>query len=269
LHSEGIEARGVILDVDPQSGAEFFGDALAAFGRIDVLVLNAAANTPNGSLLSQHPEELGKVLRDNVQANLTIVNAVVPQMVERKDGSLIFMSSRAAKRGSLNLGMYAMAKAAVDQCVRNLALELGPSNINVNSINPGPCTNGLLENSLGRSGSRGRYRRGDADAAHRRAFGGIFTLSWRFASRVIWSSNPDRHGSRSLAHSGISASPCVHATSDMAIVKSPTPVFAGEVDRVLLRIFPDRAVQHHRLIAIMNGFPTKSSGRLVVHLVSR
>jgi NAD(P)-dependent dehydrogenase (short-subunit alcohol dehydrogenase family) len=138
LHSEGIEARGVILDVtDPPSVAEFSGDALAAFGRIDVLVLNAAANTPNGSLLSQHPEELGKVMRDNVQANLTIVNAVVPQMVERKDGSLIFMSSRAAKRGSLNLGMYAMAKAPVDQYVRNLALELGPSNINVNSINPG------------------------------------------------------------------------------------------------------------------------------------
>jgi NAD(P)-dependent dehydrogenase (short-subunit alcohol dehydrogenase family) len=59
-------------------------------------------------------------------------------MVERKDGSLIFMSSGAAKRGSLNLGLYAMAKAAVDQYVRNLALELGPSNINVNSINPGP-----------------------------------------------------------------------------------------------------------------------------------
>jgi NAD(P)-dependent dehydrogenase (short-subunit alcohol dehydrogenase family) len=48
------------------------------------------------------------------------------------------MSSRAAKQGSPTLGLYAMAKAAVDQYVRNLALELGPSNINVNSINPGP-----------------------------------------------------------------------------------------------------------------------------------
>jgi NAD(P)-dependent dehydrogenase (short-subunit alcohol dehydrogenase family) len=139
LQSEGIEVRGLILDVcHTQSVAEFSVQALAAFGRVDVLVLNAAANTPNGALLSQDPEDLGKVMRDNVQANLAIVNALVPPMVKRKQGSLIFMSSRAAKRGSLNLGLYAMAKAAIDQYVRNLALELGPSNINVNSINPGP-----------------------------------------------------------------------------------------------------------------------------------
>jgi NAD(P)-dependent dehydrogenase (short-subunit alcohol dehydrogenase family) len=139
LHREGIKARGITLDVtDPQSVAAFSVDALAALSRIDALVLNAAANTPTGSLMSQHPEELGKVMRDNVQAHMAIVNAVVPQMVARRDGSVIFMSSRAAKRGSLNLGMYAMAKAAVDQYVRNLALELGPSNINVNAINPGP-----------------------------------------------------------------------------------------------------------------------------------
>jgi NAD(P)-dependent dehydrogenase (short-subunit alcohol dehydrogenase family) len=139
LQTEGVEVRGLALDVtEQQSAAEFSANALAAFGRIDVLVLNAAANTPNGPLLSQHPDELGKVMRANVQANLAIVNAVAPQMVERKDGSLIFMSSRAAKQGSPTLGLYAMAKAAVDQYVRNLALELGPSNINVNSINPGP-----------------------------------------------------------------------------------------------------------------------------------
>jgi NAD(P)-dependent dehydrogenase (short-subunit alcohol dehydrogenase family) len=139
LQANRIEVRGAILDViDERSVAEFAAHALAAFGRIDVLVLNAAANTPNGPLLSQHPQELSQVIRHNVQANFAIVNAVAPQMVERHYGSLIFMSSRAAKRGSLNLGLYAMAKAAVGQHVRNLALELGPSNINVNSINPGP-----------------------------------------------------------------------------------------------------------------------------------
>jgi len=139
LRTEGIGARGAVLDVtDPQSVAAFSASALEAFPRIDVLVLNAAANTSNGPLLSQQPEELATVMRDNVQANLAIVNVIAPQMVERKYGSLIFMSSRAAKRGSPTLGLYAMAKAALDQYVRNLALELGPSNINVNSINPGP-----------------------------------------------------------------------------------------------------------------------------------
>jgi NAD(P)-dependent dehydrogenase (short-subunit alcohol dehydrogenase family) len=81
VQTDGVDARGVSLDVtDMASVAAFSAKALAAFGRIDVLVLNAAANTPSGSLLFQHPDELSKVMRDNVQANLVIVNAVVPQV---------------------------------------------------------------------------------------------------------------------------------------------------------------------------------------------
>ena len=119
LQTERIEVRGLALDVtEQQSVAEFSANALAAFGRIDVLVLNAAANTPNGPLLSQHPDELGKVMRDNVQANLAIVNAVAPQMVERKDGSLIFMSSRAAKRGSPTLAACRTFSLASIESVR-------------------------------------------------------------------------------------------------------------------------------------------------------
>jgi len=74
----------------------------------------------------------------NLRGSLLLVNAIAPQMIARKDGSIIFMSSRGAKRGSAMLGLYSMSKAAIDQYVRNLALELGPSGVNVNSINPGP-----------------------------------------------------------------------------------------------------------------------------------
>jgi NAD(P)-dependent dehydrogenase (short-subunit alcohol dehydrogenase family) len=139
LAASGIRAKGFVLDVsDAVSVESFTKHASAAFGKVDILVLNAAANTPSGSILSQTVEQLDAVIAGNVRASFVFVNALVPQMIERRDGSVIFMSSRAAKRGTALLGLYAMAKAAIDQYVRNLALELGPSNINVNSICPGP-----------------------------------------------------------------------------------------------------------------------------------
>lgn len=139
LGKEGIEARGVALDVaDPQSVESFAADAAAAFGRVDILVLNAAADAPTGPMLTQTADQFDSVMASNVRPNLVLVNALAPQMVERRDGSIILMSSRVAKRGSAALGLYALAKAAVDQYVRNLALELGPFNVNVNSICPGP-----------------------------------------------------------------------------------------------------------------------------------
>jgi NAD(P)-dependent dehydrogenase (short-subunit alcohol dehydrogenase family) len=58
-------------------------------------------------------------------------------MIARKEGSILFTSSITAIRGSKLLGMYGMAKAANDQLVRNLVAEIGASNVNVNSINPG------------------------------------------------------------------------------------------------------------------------------------
>ncbi|MGF6904050.1 SDR family NAD(P)-dependent oxidoreductase [Paraburkholderia sp. GAS348] len=134
----GFEVAAFACDItDPESVKRFAADALAAFGHIDALVLNAAGDPPAGSLLGQKPEQFDKTMTEGVRGSLALVLALAPQMVERKYGSIVFMSSRAAKRGTGVLGLYGMAKAAIDQLVRNLALELGPSNINVNSINPG------------------------------------------------------------------------------------------------------------------------------------
>lgn len=115
LRGQGLSAKGLALEViDVASVVDFARQALAAFDRADVLVLNAAANSPTGSTLSQSVDDLHRAMAANVYSNMMLVNAMVPPMIERKDGSAIFMSSR------------------------GLALELGPHNINVNSINPGP-----------------------------------------------------------------------------------------------------------------------------------
>ncbi|NPT42860.1 glucose 1-dehydrogenase [Paraburkholderia sp. 1N] len=135
---DGIAIKAISCDItDPESVDHFASQALAAFGRVDALVLNAAGTSPDGSILDHTVAQFDSVMAGNVRGNFALVKALAPQMIARKDGSIVFMSSRAAKRGSAMLGLYAMSKAAVDQLVRNLALELGPSNINVNSINPG------------------------------------------------------------------------------------------------------------------------------------
>jgi len=135
---EGFEVVALACDItNPESVQRFAADALAAFGRVDALVLNAAGNPPVGPIVGQTAEQFDEVMAEGVRGNFALVQALAPQMIERKNGSIVFMSSRAAKRGTGILGLYGMAKAATDQLVRNLALELGPSNINVNSINPG------------------------------------------------------------------------------------------------------------------------------------
>jgi NAD(P)-dependent dehydrogenase (short-subunit alcohol dehydrogenase family) len=139
LHeTDGIDVKAIACDItDHASVNQFAAQALNAFGRVDTLVLNAAGVSPTGSILEHTPEQFDQVMADNVRGNFALITALTPQMNARNEGSIIFMSSRAAKRGSGLLGLYAMSKAAIDQLVRNLALELGPSNINVNSINPG------------------------------------------------------------------------------------------------------------------------------------
>jgi NAD(P)-dependent dehydrogenase (short-subunit alcohol dehydrogenase family) len=139
LRGEGIKATALALDVsDAKSVAVFADDVRAAFSQVDILVLNAAGSAPEGSILTHSAEQFDAVMAANVRPNIVLVNAIAPGMMERRDGAIVFTSSRAAKRGSAMLGLYGMSKAAIDQYVRNLALELGPFNINVNSINPGP-----------------------------------------------------------------------------------------------------------------------------------
>ncbi|QBQ99163.1 SDR family NAD(P)-dependent oxidoreductase [Paraburkholderia pallida] len=135
---DGFEVTALACDItDPGSVQRFAADALAAFGRVDALVLNAAGKPPVGSLLDQTADHFDETMANGVRGSLALVLALAPQMIERRYGSILFMSSRAAKRGTGVLGLYGMSKAAIDQLVRNLAVELGPSNINVNSINPG------------------------------------------------------------------------------------------------------------------------------------
>jgi NAD(P)-dependent dehydrogenase (short-subunit alcohol dehydrogenase family) len=108
-----------------------------AFGKVDVLVCNAASNPYYGPMLEVSDEAFRKTLENNIIANHWLVQMVAPEMRMRRDGAIIIVSSIGGLRGDEKIGVYNISKAADFQLARNLALELGPDNIRVNCIAPG------------------------------------------------------------------------------------------------------------------------------------
>jgi NAD(P)-dependent dehydrogenase (short-subunit alcohol dehydrogenase family) len=109
----------------------------AAFGKIDILVCNAASNPYYGPMSGLSDEAFHKILDNNIVSNHWLIHMVAPEMRERKDGAIVIVSSIGGIRGSSVLGAYAISKAADMQLARNLAQELSPDNIRVNCIAPG------------------------------------------------------------------------------------------------------------------------------------
>ena len=106
-------------------------------GKIDSLICNAAVNPFYGSMSDLPDDALDKVLDINIKSNHWLAQMVLPEMIERKSGSIIIISSVGGLNGSTTLGAYAISKAADVQLARNLAVEHGPDNITVNAISPG------------------------------------------------------------------------------------------------------------------------------------
>ncbi|MEI9983402.1 MAG: SDR family oxidoreductase [Aliidongia sp.] len=109
----------------------------AHWGKIDVLICNAAVNPYFGPSKDLPDDALDKIMASNVKSNHWLAHMVLPQMVERRDGSIIVISSIGGIRGSAVLGAYCLSKAADFQLARNLAVEYGPHNVRINCIAPG------------------------------------------------------------------------------------------------------------------------------------
>jgi NAD(P)-dependent dehydrogenase (short-subunit alcohol dehydrogenase family) len=82
-------------------------------------------------------EQFRKILENNVLANHWLISMVAPEMISRKDGSIIIISSIGGFKASTVIGAYNISKAADLQLARNLAAEYGPSGVRVNCIAPG------------------------------------------------------------------------------------------------------------------------------------
>ena len=107
------------------------------WGKIDNLVVNAAVNPYYGSSLGIPDSAFDKVMEVNIRSVHWLCQLVIPEMQERKDGSIVIVSSVCGFRCNAVVGAYAISKAADMQLARNLAAEFGPDNIRVNAVCPG------------------------------------------------------------------------------------------------------------------------------------
>jgi NAD(P)-dependent dehydrogenase (short-subunit alcohol dehydrogenase family) len=138
IRAAGGEALVVPCNVSDKAQLQGLVDAtLGHWGRIDVLVCNAAVNPYYGPMGSIPDDAFDKILGVNVRSNHWLCQMVLPQMAERRDGAVIVISSIAGLRGDDKIGVYGISKAADMQLVRNLAIEWGRHNIRVNCIAPG------------------------------------------------------------------------------------------------------------------------------------
>ncbi|MCG8494315.1 MAG: SDR family oxidoreductase [Sneathiellales bacterium] len=137
---EGCTGSAIVIPVNinsKESLQNLVDEAHEKLGQIDILVCNAALNPFFGSAMDIPDEAFDKIMSSNIKSNHWLCNMVAPEMRERKDGSIIIVSSIGGLKGSAELGAYAISKAADMQLVRNLSLEHGPHNIRVNAIAPG------------------------------------------------------------------------------------------------------------------------------------
>lgn len=132
--------KAIAVKVNITKGSEvdeMVNTALKKFGKIDILVNTAGLSAMSGvPFLDSKQEAWEKDLAVNLYGTMNCAKAVIPGMVERKYGKIINFSSIVAKIG-VDLTSYAAAKAAVSAFTRGLAVQYGPSGINVNAIAPG------------------------------------------------------------------------------------------------------------------------------------
>ena len=136
-HGEG-RALAIPANISSKNELKFLVDeATRQLGAIDILVCNAASNPYYGPMAGIEDDQFRKILENNVIANHWLINFTAPQMITRRSGAIIIVSSIGGLRGSSVIGAYNISKAADFQLARNLAVEYGPHNVRVNCIAPG------------------------------------------------------------------------------------------------------------------------------------
>jgi 3-oxoacyl-[acyl-carrier protein] reductase len=121
---------------DPEDAGDFVDQAKEALGRVDILVNNAGIGRDR-ALWRMSDEEWTAVLDTNLSGAFHMIRAVAPLFRAQQDGKIVNISSVHGLRAEFGLANYAASKAGLLGLTRSAALELGPSNVNVNAVAPG------------------------------------------------------------------------------------------------------------------------------------
>ncbi len=138
LKDMGAEATATKVDLHSEDACKalYFG-TLRSYGRIDVLVNNAAVLGPLTPIGSYPGDDWAKVMQTNLNVVYWMSKAALGSMIPSNSGSIINVVSSVAKKGRANWGAYSVSKAAVVNLSEVMAEENAKYNIRVNCVNPG------------------------------------------------------------------------------------------------------------------------------------
>ena len=138
FRAEGLEAIGVACHIgDGPQREQLVTKTLAAYGRIDILVNNAAINPFYGPLEAADEAVFDKIMDVNVKAPWVLSNLVQPHLKDNGGGSIINISSVEGIHPGFRLGLYSMTKSALIMLTKNQAKEWGRHGIRSNVVCPG------------------------------------------------------------------------------------------------------------------------------------
>jgi len=131
------DALAFVADVSDRAQVDkLVHNVMQAFGPIDILVNSAGvwARTPLGST---DVDSMRQILDVNLMGTMSLINAVVPGMKERRRGQIVNIASIAALVPTAGFSAYAAAKSGIIGLTRAAAVELAPFGIHVNAVSPG------------------------------------------------------------------------------------------------------------------------------------
>jgi NAD(P)-dependent dehydrogenase (short-subunit alcohol dehydrogenase family) len=138
IRALGGEAAALACNISDKAQLQTLVDtAVGTWGRLDIVVCNAAVNPYFGAMSAMPDDAYDKVMNTNVRSNFWLCNMAAPHMAANQGGSFIIVSSIGGAQGSATLGVYGMSKAADYALTRNLAIEWGPHGLRANCIAPG------------------------------------------------------------------------------------------------------------------------------------
>jgi len=138
IRKSGGDAHVIACNISRREEVEaLISGTTKHYGKVDILVCNAAVNPYYGPLLEIKDEAFDKIMGSNVKSNIWLCAQAIPQMAERGNGSVIIISSIGGLRGSTVIGAYGISKAADFSLCRSLAGEWGPKGVRVNCVAPG------------------------------------------------------------------------------------------------------------------------------------
>jgi dehydrogenase/reductase SDR family member 4 len=138
INAAGGEAIAISCNIGRRNELQALVDAAnARWGKVDIVMANAAIHPWIGSVLDLPEETFNKFMQVNVQSSIWLAQMTLPGMIEREYGRFIVVASVVGLLGDPVTGTYGLTKAADMQFVRNLAMEFAAKGVCANCIAPG------------------------------------------------------------------------------------------------------------------------------------